>query len=151
MSWELILTTTSLRSMFSERCMRACTDLTSRLLSASINGSSPVCEGSVKVGAWPHTMADSSWSLLPSPLHLSLCLSPCKGRITVTGLLDREKGDFYTLTVVADDGGPKKDSTVVNSAFQFITCVSSLKSIIPQFHAMTPYSISSWNNNNIYN
>lgn len=36
-----------------------------------------------------------------------------QGRITVTGLLDREKGDLYTLTVVADDGGPKKDSTVV--------------------------------------
>lgn len=36
-----------------------------------------------------------------------------QGRITVTGLLDRERGDLYTLTVVADDGGPKKDSTVV--------------------------------------
>lgn len=36
-----------------------------------------------------------------------------QGRITVTGLLDREKGDMYTLTIVADDGGPKKDSTVV--------------------------------------
>lgn len=36
-----------------------------------------------------------------------------QGRITVTGLLDREKGDMYTLTVVADNGGPKKDSTVV--------------------------------------
>lgn len=33
----------------------------------------------------------------------------------MTGLLDREKGDLYTLTVVADDGGPKKDSTVVSS------------------------------------
>lgn len=33
----------------------------------------------------------------------------------MTGLLDREKGDLYTLTVVADDGGPKKDSTVVRS------------------------------------
>ncbi|KAM6182284.1 cadherin-23-like [Erethizon dorsatum] len=36
------------------------------------------------------------------------------GVITVKGLLDREKGDFYTLTVVADDGGPKVDSTVVS-------------------------------------
>lgn len=36
-----------------------------------------------------------------------------QGRIMVTGLLDRERGDMYTLTVVADDGGPKKDSTVV--------------------------------------
>ncbi|XP_016085598.1 cadherin-23 [Sinocyclocheilus grahami] len=35
-----------------------------------------------------------------------------QGRITVTGLLDRELGDSYTLTVVADDGGPKRDSTV---------------------------------------
>ncbi|XP_005390085.1 PREDICTED: cadherin-23 isoform X3 [Chinchilla lanigera] len=34
------------------------------------------------------------------------------GVITVKGLVDREKGDFYTLTVVADDGGPKADSTV---------------------------------------
>lgn len=33
----------------------------------------------------------------------------------MTGLLDREKGELYTLTVVADDGGPKKDSTVVRS------------------------------------
>uniref|UniRef100_A0A3Q2QWK0 Cadherin-23 n=1 Tax=Fundulus heteroclitus TaxID=8078 RepID=A0A3Q2QWK0_FUNHE len=44
-------------------------------------------------------------------LTFSLCL---QGRITVTGLLDREKGDMYSLTVVADDGGPKKDSTVVS-------------------------------------
>ncbi|KAM4852687.1 cadherin-23 [Thomomys bottae] len=35
------------------------------------------------------------------------------GVITIKGLVDREKGDFYTLTVVADDGGPKVDSTVV--------------------------------------
>ncbi|XP_040530390.1 cadherin-23 isoform X4 [Gallus gallus] len=34
------------------------------------------------------------------------------GVITVKGQVDREKGDFYTLTVVADDGGPKVDSTV---------------------------------------
>ncbi|XP_023574263.1 cadherin-23 isoform X2 [Octodon degus] len=34
------------------------------------------------------------------------------GVITVKALVDREKGDFYTLTVVADDGGPKVDSTV---------------------------------------
>lgn len=43
-------------------------------------------------------------------MHVSVLF---QGRITVTGLLDREKGDMYTLTVVADDGGPKKDSTVV--------------------------------------
>ncbi|CAK6436391.1 unnamed protein product [Pipistrellus nathusii] len=35
------------------------------------------------------------------------------GVITVKGLVDREKNDFYTLTVVADDGGPKVDATVV--------------------------------------
>nr|XP_016847668.1 PREDICTED: cadherin-23 isoform X1 [Anolis carolinensis]XP_016847669.1 PREDICTED: cadherin-23 isoform X1 [Anolis carolinensis] len=34
------------------------------------------------------------------------------GVITVKGQVDREKGNFYTLTVVADDGGPKLDSTV---------------------------------------
>ncbi|XP_021115236.1 cadherin-23 isoform X3 [Heterocephalus glaber] len=34
------------------------------------------------------------------------------GVIEIKGLVDREKGDFYTLTVVADDGGPKADSTV---------------------------------------
>ncbi|XP_025773626.1 cadherin-23-like [Puma concolor] len=38
------------------------------------------------------------------------------GVITVKGLVDREKGDFYTLTVVADDGGPKADSTVVSGS-----------------------------------
>lgn len=37
-----------------------------------------------------------------------------QGVIAVKGLVDREKGDFYTLTVVADDGGPKVDSTVVS-------------------------------------
>ncbi|XP_010604621.1 cadherin-23 isoform X2 [Fukomys damarensis] len=34
------------------------------------------------------------------------------GVITVQGPVDREKGDSHTLTVVADDGGPKADSTV---------------------------------------
>jgi len=34
----------------------------------------------------------------------------------VKGQVDREKGDFYTLTVVADDGGPKVDSTVVSDS-----------------------------------
>ncbi|XP_033956694.1 cadherin-23 [Pseudochaenichthys georgianus] len=48
-----------------------------------------------------------------SPSALALFkIDSVTGRITVTGLLDREKGDMYTLTVVADDGGPKKDSTV---------------------------------------
>ncbi|KAM9327300.1 cadherin-23 [Gastrophryne carolinensis] len=35
------------------------------------------------------------------------------GSITVKGLVDREKGDSYILTVVADDGGPKLQTTVV--------------------------------------
>nr|XP_040035256.1 cadherin-23 isoform X2 [Gasterosteus aculeatus aculeatus] len=48
-----------------------------------------------------------------SPAALALFkIDSVTGRITVTGQLDREKGDVYTLTVVADDGGPKKDSTV---------------------------------------
>ncbi|XP_060710121.1 cadherin-23 [Hemiscyllium ocellatum] len=34
------------------------------------------------------------------------------GVITVRGQIDREKGDYYLITVIADDGGPKKDSTV---------------------------------------
>uniref|UniRef100_UPI003AAE43FE cadherin-23 isoform X1 n=1 Tax=Centroberyx gerrardi TaxID=166262 RepID=UPI003AAE43FE len=48
-----------------------------------------------------------------SPAALALFkIDSITGRITVTGLLDREKGDQYLLTVIADDGGPKKDSTV---------------------------------------
>lgn len=39
-----------------------------------------------------------------------------QGVITVKGLVDREKNDFYTLTVVADDGGPKVDATVVSDS-----------------------------------
>lgn len=46
-------------------------------------------------------------------VHLAPSL---QGVITVKGLVDREKGDFYTLTVVADDGGPKVDSTVVSGS-----------------------------------
>ncbi|XP_060727466.1 cadherin-23-like [Tachysurus vachellii] len=50
-----------------------------------------------------------------SPAALALFkIDAVTGRITVTGLIDREKGDSYTLTVVADDGGPKRGSTVVN-------------------------------------
>jgi len=60
--------------------------------------------------------------------YMLLCLM-FQGRITVTGLLDREKGDMYTLTVVADDGGPKKDSTVV--CLFFVNFIQSL----PLFYA----------------
>lgn len=51
----------------------------------------------------------------PEKIELISLLALCalQGRITVTGQLDREQGDSYTLTVVADDGGPKRDSTVV--------------------------------------
>ncbi|XP_048060461.1 cadherin-23 isoform X2 [Megalobrama amblycephala] len=50
-----------------------------------------------------------------SPAALALFkIDSITGRISVTGLLDREQGDSYTLTVVADDGGPKRDSTVVS-------------------------------------
>ncbi|KAI4872497.1 hypothetical protein NFI96_021250 [Prochilodus magdalenae] len=50
-----------------------------------------------------------------SPAALALFkIDSVTGRITVTGLIDREKGDSYTLTVVADDGGPKRGSTVVS-------------------------------------
>ncbi|XP_076141861.1 cadherin-23 [Alosa pseudoharengus] len=48
-----------------------------------------------------------------SPAALALFkIDSVTGRIMVTGLLDREKGDSYTLTVLADDGGPKRGSTV---------------------------------------
>uniref|UniRef100_A0A8B9J6P8 Cadherin-23 n=1 Tax=Astyanax mexicanus TaxID=7994 RepID=A0A8B9J6P8_ASTMX len=50
-----------------------------------------------------------------SPAALALFkIDSITGRITVTGRIDREKGDSYTLTVVADDGGPKRGSTVVS-------------------------------------
>ena len=49
-------------------------------------------------------------------LSLSHLDPPLQGVITVKGLVDREKSDFYTLTVVADDGGPKADSTVVSGS-----------------------------------
>ncbi|XP_015489017.1 cadherin-23 isoform X2 [Parus major] len=48
-----------------------------------------------------------------NPQALSLFkINGVTGVITVKGQVDREKGDFYTMTVVADDGGPKIDSTV---------------------------------------
>ncbi|XP_077053022.1 cadherin-23 isoform X1 [Siphateles boraxobius] len=50
-----------------------------------------------------------------SPAALALFkIDSITGRITVTGHLDREQRDSYTLTVVADDGGPKRDSTLVS-------------------------------------
>ncbi|XP_026528519.1 cadherin-23, partial [Notechis scutatus] len=48
-----------------------------------------------------------------NPQALSLFkINGITGVITVRGQVDREKGDVYTLTVVADDGSPKLDSTV---------------------------------------
>lgn len=51
----------------------------------------------------------------------------------MTGLLDREKGDMYTLTVVADDGGPKKDSTVVRCFILNFTLLYPYPSFHMQF------------------
>ncbi|KAM6444065.1 cadherin-23 [Liasis olivaceus] len=49
-----------------------------------------------------------------NPQALSLFkINGITGVITVRGQVDREKGEVYTLTVVADDGSPKLDSTVV--------------------------------------
>lgn len=50
-------------------------------------------------------------------LVADIAVRPWQGVITVKGQVDREKGDFYTLTVVADDGGPKIDSTVVSGFY----------------------------------
>lgn len=66
-----------------------------------------------------------------------VCVCVCvvfQGRITVTGLLDRERGDVYTLTVVADDGGPKKDSTVVR--FICNMCLSYCTDFIREYAAL---------------
>lgn len=79
-------------------------------------------------------MGESSWSkncylmfAVPPPSP------PPQGVITVKGLVDREKGDFYTLTVVADDGGPKVDSTVVSGSWVRapLNCNPSLAQILP--------------------
>lgn len=49
--------------------------------------------------------------------------------IIVKGLVDREKGDFYILIVVADDGGFKVDFIVVSGFLgeSFIGVVIVLK------------------------
>ncbi|XP_039477829.1 cadherin-23 [Oreochromis aureus] len=73
-----------------------------------------------------------------SPAALALFkIDSVTGRITVTGLLDREKGDMYTLTVVADDGGPKKDSTVKVS----ITILDENDNS-PEFDITSEYSVA---------
>eukprot|EP00061_Rhincodon_typus_P018151 g47205.t1 len=45
------------------------------------------------------------------------------GVITVRGQIDREKGDYYLITVIADDGGPKKDSTVGDWCCLAVLCL----------------------------
>lgn len=71
-----------------------------------------VSEESGLAGAWDCSGAGRA---LPGGRSVVDHLAPSlQGVITVKGLVDREKGDFYTLTVVADDGGPKVDSTVVS-------------------------------------
>lgn len=44
----------------------------------------------------------------------------------MTGLVDRERGEFYSLTVVADDGGPKLETTVVSFMFVYSTLTLGL-------------------------
>lgn len=68
----------------------------------------------VEVGKWADRPGDGT-RLLGIRCHCPSGPS-LQGVITVKGLVDREKGDFYTLTVVADDGGPKVDSTVVSGS-----------------------------------
>lgn len=71
-------------------------------------------------GQWAEAGLAAAWTaggrvcLVGVMLSLSHVAHSLQGAITVKGLVDREKGDFYTLTVVADDGGPKADSTVVS-------------------------------------
>lgn len=68
----------------------------------------------MEVGRWADRPGMAQDSLeYDVTVHLAPSL---QGVITVKGLVDREKGDFYTLTVVADDGGPKVDSTVVSGS-----------------------------------
>ena len=68
----------------------------------------------VEVGKWADRPGMAQGCLeYDVTVHLA---PPLQGVITVKGLVDREKGDFYTLTVVADDGGPKVDSTVVSGS-----------------------------------
>lgn len=77
------------------------------------------CSGLARSLAWPeHGTATGQGGLCLVDVILPLAhLAPSlQGVITVKGLVDREKGDFYTLTVVADDGGPKVDSTVVSGS-----------------------------------
>ncbi|NXD14652.1 CAD23 protein, partial [Nothocercus nigrocapillus] len=62
------------------------------------------------------------------------------GVITVKGQVDREKGDFYTLTVVADDGGPKVDSTVVSGAVTIAVLDENDNS--PEFDITSDSSVS---------
>ncbi|XP_072347528.1 cadherin-23 isoform X2 [Scyliorhinus torazame] len=57
------------------------------------------------------------------------------GVITVRGQVDREKGDFYLITVIADDGGPRKDSTVV------IITIEDENDNSPVFDAASDFSV----------
>lgn len=75
------------------------------------------CSGLVRSLAWlEHGTAwrQCGLCLVGTMLSLDHLASILQGVITVKGLVDREKCDFHTLTVVADDGGSKVDSTVVS-------------------------------------
>lgn len=100
-------------------------------------------------GWWVPAGAENSCLMV-----LVILTPPPQGVITVKGLVDREKGDFYTLTVVADDGGPKVDSTVVSrsrvtapprpSAPQHLTCgwsQGSFRTTWPDAWAKTSWAV----------
>lgn len=81
-------------------------------------GSGTECSGLVKTLLW--LKHGTAWGgglcLVGAILSLTHLDPSLQGVITVKGLVDREKADFYTLTVVADDGGPKPDATVVSAS-----------------------------------
>ncbi|NWZ91402.1 CAD23 protein, partial [Nesospiza acunhae] len=78
-----------------------------------------------------------------NPQALSLFkINGITGVITVKGQVDREKGDFYTLTVVADDGGPKTDSTVPCAPSQVTITVLDENDNSPQFDITSDTSVS---------
>lgn len=72
-----------------------------------------ISEGSGLAGAWD-CLGQCGLCLVGTMLSLDHLASVLQGVITVKGLVDREKCDFHTLTVIADDGGSKVDSTVVS-------------------------------------
>ncbi|XP_053548000.1 cadherin-23 [Bombina bombina] len=64
------------------------------------------------------------------------------GTITVKGLVDREKGEIYILTVVADDGGPKQDASVIYFFLKVTITVLDENDNSPQFDATSDSVVS---------